>query len=477
MANSQGHGDEWTRSMLARVEALVHRTRLTADPGDPNGGQSSQDDGAVVSEEEELARLEAEQEVAWKEEKAKQDAALNSKYTADKLAADKARKEISPQAVRECGIQPEDDALGSLDSLGLDLPPQMQKTSDQITIPRRRDFFSSLSYAPELIMELATHLRIQDLVSLYSISKDFNAIINGHLSHCMKACSYRQAFESSQIFRINFYEPLSIPDPVGRLHPKNPNAVRNVASLRWLQMVVHREKTVRDILACMARQGHRMPPGTSKSLKKMWLTMDISTTARRVQMVHNEKFWTDKDLFNIQLFIVKLDMRFNDPIEGSGDETMRKLMLGQRGLTPLCKALKRTAFTSKVEVIKAAIRYAYKTRPEHENMPIFDIPPAEIGIGHLEGWGKGQAHLCRVDELVPREAVRRRLRMEDWIMHMMLYGYVDPITGENTPPTDEEKYMSDDEGPEGEVGSRIIKWGKFPVETYKDDEGNTIMTG
>jgi hypothetical protein len=161
--------------------------------------------------------------------------------------------------------------------------------------------------------------------------------------------------------------------------------------------------------------------------------------------MHNRDFITDMDLYNFQLFIVKLDMRFNDPIDGPGDEGMRKLFLGQRGLTPLCKLLKRKAFLSSMDIVRLGIRYAYEVRPEHRGMEIFGVPPEEIGVGHLEGWGAGRVHLMRPDELMMRESVRRQLGLKNHIMEMMLWGYVDPITGKNVPVTAEEIHMSDDE--------------------------------
>lgn len=141
------------------------------------------------------------------------------------------------------------------------------------TLRRRHDFFSNLANTPELFMELAKHLRIKDLISLYAISIDFHETINGHLSHCMKLCAEYMAPDCAKLYPFMLYAPLCVPDPAGRPHMTKDGEVRMVPGLKWLQMVVHREKAVRDILACMARQGHRMKPGMALSLKKsMYLT-------------------------------------------------------------------------------------------------------------------------------------------------------------------------------------------------------------
>jgi hypothetical protein len=192
--------------------------------------------------------------------------------------------------------------------------------------------------------------------------------------------------------------------------------------------------------------------------------MDVSTTKARVQMMHNVKLFTDMDLYNIQLFIVKLDMRFNDPIDGPGTDGLRKLFLGQRGLTPLCNLLKRKAYLEIIEIVRLGIRYAYQPRPEHRGMEMFGVPPEEIGVMHTEGWGMGRVHLIRPDELVMRESVRRQMGLKNYIMNMMIWGYVDPITGRNIPVSEEEMYMSDEE-----LKPRDLEFSDY-FDIEKDDE-------
>lgn len=380
----------------------------------------------------------------------------------NRLAALSGTGSNSLNEVEATGILPEDAAL--VVSL-LDQDSEEESDTEELVLvgPKRRflhqgknaeasvvhekfNFFSDLSNYPELFMELAKHLRIKDLVSLYAISKDFNETLNGHLSHILKAGAAYQAPESSRIFVFTLYRSLCIRDPVGRPDPTNPALPRMVPSLRWLRMVIHREKCVRDILACMAREGHRMPETMSLSIKKMWLTMDIPTSSRRVQLMHNEKYWTDNDLYNLQMLFIKLDMRFNDPIEGPADDGLRKLMLGQRGLTPLYQLLKRTRFTDSLEVLEACVRYSYWPRLEHRNLPILGVPANEVGRGHLEGWGVGKVHLYRPDELVMRESCRRNMDLKSHLYTMICWGYVDAETGTNIMVTREESYMSDGDG-------------------------------
>src|ERR1035438_8492220 len=87
------------------------------------------------------------------------------------------------------------------------------KTPAAEVVRKQFSIFSALSNYLELFMELAKHLRINDLVSLYAISKDFNETLNGHLSHILKACAAYQAPESSRIFVFTLYRSLCILDP------------------------------------------------------------------------------------------------------------------------------------------------------------------------------------------------------------------------------------------------------------------------
>lgn len=113
----------------------------------------------------------------------------------------------------------------------------------------------------------------------------------------------------------------------------------------------------------------------------------------------------------MQFFFIKLDMRFNDHIEGPGNDHMRKLFLCQRGLTPLKKLLTREEYHHVVDITALAIRYRFASQPQFDHLPMFGVPPEEIGTGHLEGWGKGRVHLMRPNELVVRESVRGKLGM------------------------------------------------------------------
>ncbi|ESZ89531.1 hypothetical protein SBOR_10083 [Sclerotinia borealis F-4128] len=356
---------------------------------------------------------------------------------------------------------PELAATGIILPASFPLPPDLANEEEIEEVPRQAPYksrrnegpfniYQSLLLTPEIILELMRHLSPKQLLALYCISRPFNETLSGWMAHSIKTIVKYQAPYSYKIYPFVLYRELSMLDPLGHLN--NSGQIRRVPGLKYHQMVLHRVRVVRDILAALARQHHRCPPGTNHSLKKVWFLMDISTTLDRVRLIHNREFFTDQDLYNIQHFIVKLDMRFNDPTDGPGSDMLRKLMLGQRGLTPLSRLLSRTGFTDLYELQAYMVRYTYAPlRPAEDVIEgMFDVPYGEIGRGHLEGWGKGEKHLMRIDELVMREATRRELGFKEHIAMMFLWGYVDPVTGENLEPSEQECYMSDGEGEEME---------------------------
>jgi hypothetical protein len=167
-------------------------------------------------------------------------------------AADKARSEVTDQAVAACGIDPESTILAQPD--------------ENTQLPKRKvfrvrkpclDFFASLATSPELFVEITKWLSPPSLLKLYCISKDFHLTINNNLLSAMKHCANHHAPESAKPYASKFYGDQCVPDPNGTPHPTQPWEVRLVPSIKWLQMVVHRDRCMRDILAYLARQGHR----------------------------------------------------------------------------------------------------------------------------------------------------------------------------------------------------------------------------
>ena len=325
-------------------------------------------------------------------------------------------------------------------------PPSLETDDNRFSI------FNGLLNYPELLLEMSKHLLVKELLSLYCISRDFHQVMNRNFTAFIRAQSTHKAKESSQIFIHRCYKNLCLQDPAGRtltftqfLPPKKrtrvkddntwddrQDEIRYVPGFRWLRMVLYREAVVRDIFRSLAREGHLLPKGATRALKKLWFMMDISDNARRIGLMHNEEFWTKKDLFLITMFFLKLDMRLTNPTFGNGETRMRKLLLGQRSLSVLARVLRRTHLTNSMDLIRMMVRFDHspqqRLRPDET---VFGLPPWEVGSLAREGWDKSRELFVPLDDLVMGEGIRRRLKLQNHYVSMMLWGYINKRTFED----------------------------------------------
>ncbi|KAK3308605.1 uncharacterized protein B0T15DRAFT_112482 [Chaetomium strumarium] len=348
---------------------------------------------------------------------------------------------------------------------------------------RRFDLLASLCTCTELIVEVGKHMRPVDIVNLYSVSKAVRVTVDDHMRSCVFAWARHMAPTSARIFSSPVFWRWFIEDPAGRLVTAadrelsqaqpgqakpilgeaalndDETQVRRVPGLRWLQMVVHREIRVRDIIATLARKGHRLPEGAHLTLKKIWVLMDVGRTAGRVQLMNDPDFFSDEDLYIAQLFMVKLVLAFNHPNFGPQSSMLMRLMMGQRGLSPLWKLLRGKQYRTAAEIRQLKLRYDFDPRliAAQRGMPLHGISVDQLGVLHREGWGTGTNHLLRPDELIPLEAARRQLNLDNYVEEMMLFGHVDFNTGQSLVPSLDEMYMSDDELPPLEDDWKSLK--------------------
>lgn len=299
---------------------------------------------------------------------------------------------------------------------------------DAAATNRKFDILTAFFRNAELTLELAQHLDTPEFFSLYAISKDFHETVNNRLTTTILSHAEARFPESASIFPFRCYARLCIKDPAGRPHPVQDRAVagevRPVPSFRWLQMVSFREKACRDIIKIMALDGMRLPGYCEFVLKKIWFMMDIPDNRRRVSIIRNPDIWSDLDLFFATMIFIKMDMRFNHPLRGSGGDGLRELVLSQPGLTMLWKALNRTIFRDTMDVTIACIRWNYMPRPYERGATVFGIPPGEVGTLQYEAWGKtgSTVKLYRPDDLVLMESIRRNLHLESSYTNMFLWG-------------------------------------------------------
>ncbi|KAJ4306567.1 hypothetical protein N0V88_001371 [Collariella sp. IMI 366227] len=383
-----------------------------------------------------------------------------------------------------------------------------------LTHPPKQDRFkllASLCTCTELIVEVCKHLRPIDIVTLYSVSKDFHSTINQNMRSSIFAWANHMAPSATRIYSSPVYCRWFVPDPAGRLvtaadtelsqtlpdsggrlvtaadtelnqtlpgqthvlgqHPLNSieGHVRLIPGLLWLQIVVNREIRIRDIIATLARHGHRLPPGAHLTLKKIWLVMDAATTQARMMLLNNPDFFSNEDMYVAQVFMVKLVLLFNDPVYGPGSSMLMRLMLGQRGLAPLWALLRGKKYRSFEEVRRLKLRY--DVGPDQvavrTGMALYGVEIDELGVLHYEGWGTGRDHLKRIDELIPLEAARRQLNLDKCLHEMMIFGHVDLATGNSLVPSLDEMYMSDEE-----VGPAFKEWKPLRHELIHGGCGN-----
>ncbi|TQV93574.1 hypothetical protein V2A60_010029 [Cordyceps javanica] len=356
----------------------------------------------------------------------------------------------------------------------------------------RQGLLTLLCHNSELAVEIGKYLNPDDIVSLYSMSRAFHEAINKYMLASVRAWIAHKAPEAGKVFDFRFYKRNLVADPAGRtwgyqydtataaarssggdgvgsgqaIGADKAEEVRAIPGLKYLQLVVGRDRYCREIRAILARHGHRTPASMHSTLLKLWLCLDIPTGPRRAALLRNRDVWADQDLYNAQLLFVKLGMHFNDPVYGPNTYELLHLMMGQRGLYPLWQLLARKRFTRLAEVLALKVRYDFPVAPspsdprvrgayhwsaEYFGSSIHGVPYAEIGRGHLECWGLGPGcsasglrHLPRPDELVPIEAVARGLELDAHLMGMMMWGYVDWTTGENLVPSAEELHVDDE---------------------------------
>lgn len=298
----------------------------------------------------------------------------------------------------------------------------------------RFNIFNAIIKHPELALTLAKHLRVKELIDLYAISRDFHNIVNTRFTTVILSQATQKAPDSARIFPFRCYQKLCVADPARNPHPNTAHAQaeenRTVPSFRWLIMILYRERIVREIMALLHQEGVGVPPNCALAIKKLWFLMDIPDNNRRIGTIQNKGLWSDEDLFFATLLFVKLDMRFTDPVTGSGRDGMRRLALAQPSFTLLWRILRRTALQTHFETLRAYVRWRYRPLPHEANCHIFGVAPRDVGALQYEGYGKtrSRVRLQRPDELVLKESLRRQLNMQEKYVDMFLWGYVNPNT-------------------------------------------------
>ncbi|ERT01748.1 hypothetical protein HMPREF1624_00042 [Sporothrix schenckii ATCC 58251] len=192
-----------------------------------------------------------------------------------------------------------------------DLPSSPQPVAASIKF----DLMSSISSCLDIVLNVCTFLDLSDILTLYRVSRVFKATFDNELEgNVMRMARQFASAETVRIFPFWLFPKATIPLP---FHADDNRQHSRAPTLRYVNMLVSRERKVRDIVASLARAGHRLPPSTATAaLKKMWLLMDIPTNQDRMNMLQDEELFSNADLLTIHMFHVKLVLYFHDPLFG-----------------------------------------------------------------------------------------------------------------------------------------------------------------
>lgn len=240
-------------------------------------------------------------------------------------------------------------------------------------------------------------------------------------------------WDITTLLPFNNYRHLCTPDPTRRTITTNDDRIRHVPTFRYLFFLLHRARIATSIISAMNGAGHRLPMTLAPSLIKLTLLMDLPTTALRLALLRNTRYFTNADLQLLKLFICKLDMLFTDPLDGDicgskGVGSMRECLLAQRSLTTLESVLARTGGRNNMQILRMRLLYGVPVRPEHREFSIAKVEPEDIGCLRWEDWkvprfGDVAVPLMPVDQGVVGEGERRNMELGKTHIMMMMYGH------------------------------------------------------
>jgi hypothetical protein len=281
-------------------------------------------------------------------------------------------------------------------------------------------------------LHFVSFLTIPSLISLYAISKPFHFLFNRHHTAFILSNMRTWGPGADRIYPWRCYKSLCVKDPSKLQKPRlkgKENAVnkkwddlRDVPSLRWLQMVVWREGVCRDMMVQLATNGLRCPFGTLDSIKRMWFIMDLPLNSHRIALIHNTDYFPNGVLLGMTFFLLKVDMLFTDPMEPPHPANhpnqhiypnkyaggmpsgvpLRKMLLAERHLSSLWRVMRGWSWDggfgkasdrpmNKLDILRVWIRHKYTPaetiEEDTKKMSIMGIPWHEVGTAGLERTG------------------------------------------------------------------------------------------
>ncbi|KAI1810925.1 hypothetical protein GGS20DRAFT_565232 [Poronia punctata] len=201
---------------------------------------------------------------------------------------------------------------------------------------------------------------------------------------------------------------------------------------------LRRTREIREILAYLAREGHRTPRGTEEALHRLAQVMRADDNGERRKWV--EKF-NHGDLLCLQVFFVKLALTFSDPYHGPDSCDLLQLFVSQPTLTPLWELLMGHKYRTTAELLSLKITHDALPRTSDWNgKAILGIEKEKIGRGAYVPDGEGAPCGLRTPPitLVTRELVRRGYNLDEHYMYFALWGNIHWPSGRNITPSEAE---------------------------------------
>jgi hypothetical protein len=203
---------------------------------------------------------------------------------------------------------------------------------------------------------------------------------------------------------------------------------RDVPGWRWVGMVLGRQGVVRQIITSeLGLEGVR---GMEEVLCKFWVVMEFRYSHVRLSFLQDRGIWSDEDICMFQMFLVRLDMRFSDPVLGNGACCLSHLLLTQPSLNTLHKVLTSKTSMSSDTVTRLLVITFPMDDLDIDTFPWLDdendngVSEEHWGILTKEGWMQSGSPMESAVDMVITEGIRRELHVQQWLLDFVLYGYV-----------------------------------------------------
>ncbi|KAF2826591.1 hypothetical protein CC86DRAFT_266524, partial [Ophiobolus disseminans] len=295
--------------------------------------------------------------------------------------------------------------------------------------PQPFNIYKSLLRHPNLFFPLCLSLPYASIIDLYAIDKEFHYRLNKYSVSILHDYARRYAPMASRVFTWLLYPEVCISDPMLRPMDGREWLARDVPGWAWVGMVLSRQSLVRCILSDLALEGCKTGPGAEEALYKFWVVMELRSTHVRRAFLADGDIWSDADIQSFHLFLLKLDMRFSDPLTSHGYCALSHALLTQRSLKPLATVLSHGNKLT-YDTVSAMLVQTY---PMHEldtdAFPWLDddvdtgIPPTQWGMMMKEGWSVDGARMESCVDLVVEEGVRRELHVQGRLLEFVEFGY------------------------------------------------------